>query len=167
MAATHRQTPAQTTSALPPLRALVVIDGSARMGRVVDYAMTLAQSRRPVELVLLGIVSEPYNRRLRGCGTLKHNEVHARLMDDVGRRAVGAAARRVDQAGLAHRDRIEVGDPVETIVNVASEEGCDLIVVADAPAAAIARWLPAIGLALATVATQLIQAISVPVVVVK
>jgi nucleotide-binding universal stress UspA family protein len=169
MATTHRQTaPAQTTSALPPLRALVVIDGSARTGRVVDYAMSLAQGRRPIELVLLGIVREPPDGRLRGYGTFKRDELHARLKDVIGRRAVGAAARRVDQAGIAHRDRIEVGDPVETILNVASEEGCDLVVVADAPAGAITRWLPrALGLALATVATQIIQTITVPVVVVK
>ena len=81
---------------------------------------------------------------------------------------MSAAARRFDQAGVAHKDRIEVGDPVETILRVASEEGCDLILVADAPAGAVQRWLPkAIGLSLATVAGQVAQQAVVPVVVVK
>ncbi len=67
-----------------------------------------------------------------------------------------------------HQDRLEVGDPARTILRVADEEACDLILVADPPAGAFRRWLPeAIGLTLATVASRVAQLASVPVVVVK
>jgi len=63
---------------------------------------------------------------------------------------------------------MEVGDPVETILRVANEEGCDLILVADAPAGVVQRWLPkAVGLSVATIAGQVAQQAVVPVVVVK
>ncbi|HEX2336228.1 MAG TPA: universal stress protein [Hyphomicrobiaceae bacterium] len=171
MATTHPQSvPAQNsaTAKSRPLRALAVIDGTERTGRVIDYAVSLAKDGRQVELVLLGVVRQPPDGRLRGYGSFKRDEIHARLKDVIGQRAVNAAARRLDQAGIAHRDRIEVGDPVETILSVTNEEGCDLVVVGDAPAGAIARWLPkAVGLSLATVACQIIQQTVVPVVVVK
>jgi nucleotide-binding universal stress UspA family protein len=151
-----------------PLRVLAVIDGTERTGRVIDYALGLAKDGRPFELVLLGVVRQPADGRLRGYGSFKRAEIHARLKQVIGQRAVGAAARRFDQAGIAHTDRIEVGDPVETILRVTNEEGCDLIIVGDAPAGAVTRWLPkAIGLSLATAASQVIQQAAVPVVVVK
>jgi nucleotide-binding universal stress UspA family protein len=65
-------------------------------------------------------------------------------------------------------DRIEVGDPAETILRVASEEGCDLILLGDEHPGALRRWLPKVtGLSLATVASQVVQLAAVPVVVVK
>jgi len=151
-----------------PLKVLAVIDGSERTGRIIEYALGLAKDGRPFELVLLGVVRQPPDGRLRGYGSFKRAEIHARLKQVIGQRAVGAAARRFDQAGIAHTDRIEVGDPVETILRVANEEGCDLLVIGDAPASAVTRWLPkVIGLSLATVAGQVIQQAAVPVVVVK
>jgi nucleotide-binding universal stress UspA family protein len=151
-----------------PLRALAVIDGTERTGRVIDYALGLAKDGRPIEVVLLGVVRKPPDGRLRGYGSFKRDVIHVHLKDVLGQRAVGAAARRFDQAGIAHTDRIEVGDPVETVLRVANEEGCDLLVIGDAPAGAVTRWLPKIiGLSLATVAGQVIQQAAVPVVVVK
>jgi nucleotide-binding universal stress UspA family protein len=147
---------------------LAVIDGTERTGRVIDYALGLAGDGAPIELILLGVVQEPPDGRLRGYGSFKREEIHARLKDVIGQRAVSAAARRFDQAGIVHADRIEVGDPVETVLRVAEEEDCDLLLVGDAPPGAIRRWLPkATGLSLATVATQLVQLATVPVTVVK
>ena len=99
-------------------KALVVIDGSERTGRVIEYALRLAQDGRGVEVVLLGIVPEPADGRLRGYGSFKRDEIHARLKDVIGQRAVAAAARRLEQAGVSHKDRIEVGDPAQTILRV-------------------------------------------------
>ncbi|MGE5509660.1 MAG: universal stress protein [Bacteroidota bacterium] len=114
------------------------------------------------------IVHQPPDGRLRGYGSFKRDQIHGNLKDVLGQRAVDAAARRLDQAGVAHRDRIEVGDPVETILRIANEEGCRLIVVGDAPLGAFRRWLPkAIGLAIASVATQIAQQAQSPVVIVK
>ena len=151
-----------------PLKVLAVIDGSERTGRIIEYALTLAQGGRPLELVLLGVVREPPDGRLRGYGSFKRDEVHARLKDVLGQRAVSAAARRFDQEGIAHKDRIEIGDPLDTILRVASEEGSDMVLIGDAPAGMIQRWLPkVIGLSVATVASQITLVAPIPVVVVK
>jgi nucleotide-binding universal stress UspA family protein len=164
------QTESQRTSGatVRPAKLLVVVDGSERAGRVIEYALGLVPNGKQREIVLLGVVRQPDDARLRGYGSFKRDQINAHLKDALGRRSISAAARRFDQAGVAHKDRIEVGDPVETILRVANEEGCDLILVADAPAGVVRRWLPkAIGLSLATVAGQVAQRAVVPVVVVK
>ena len=157
------------TANLGSQKVLVVIDGSERTGRVIEYAVSLTQGGRGFEVVLLGVVPEPPDGRLRGYGSFKRDAIHARLKDDaIGQRAVVAAARRFDQAGVSHKDRIEVGDPAETILRVAEEEDCDVVLLGDAPAGAFRRWLPkVIGLSVATVASQVAQLAAVPVVVIK
>jgi nucleotide-binding universal stress UspA family protein len=83
-------------------------------------------------------------------------------------RAVSAAARRLDGAGVGHKDRVEIGEPVETILRVAHEEDADIVLIGDGPAGLIHRWLPrTVGLALATTAAQIAQQANMPVVVVK
>jgi nucleotide-binding universal stress UspA family protein len=169
-AQSNEHTEAQRTASatVRPAKLLVVVDGSERAGRVIEYALGLVPNGKQREIVLLGVVRQADDARLRGYGSFKRDEINAHLKDALGRRSMSAAARRFDQAGVAHKDRIEVGDPVETILRVANEEGCDLILVADAPAGAVQRWLPkAIGLSLATVAGQVAQQAVVPVVVVK
>jgi nucleotide-binding universal stress UspA family protein len=163
----ERQRPA--AAKLLSSKVLVVIDGSERTGRVIEYALSLAQEgRRGFEVVLLGVVPEPADGRLRGYGSFKREEIHARLKGLIGQRAVVAAARRFDQAGVRHKDRIEVGDPAETILRVVAEEGCDEVLVGDPPPGVFQRWLPRVtGLSVATVASQVARLAAVPVVVVK
>jgi nucleotide-binding universal stress UspA family protein len=159
---------ATTSKTTRPAKLLVVVDGSERAGRVIEYALGLAPNGKQREIVLLGVVRQPDDARLRGYGSFKRDQINAHLKDALGRRSMSAAARRFDQAGVAHKDRMEVGDPVETILRVANEEGCDLILVADAPAGVVQRWLPkAVGLSVATIAGQVAQQAVVPVVVVK
>jgi nucleotide-binding universal stress UspA family protein len=150
-----------------PLKVLVVVDGSERTGRVIEHVSTLASHGRPLQVVLLGVAPAPATGRLRGYGSFMQAEVHGWLKEDVRQRAVSSVARRMDHEHIAHSERIEVGDAAEAILRVASEEGVDLILLADAPAGAIQRLLPAIGLTLATVAAQVVQSAKVPVVIVK
>lgn len=151
-----------------PLKVLAVIDGSEQTGRVIEYALSLGKSCRPLDVVLLGLVQEPSDGRLRGYGSFKRKEVHAHLKERMDQRAISAAARRFDHANIAHKDRIEIGDPAESILRVAKEEGAGIILIGDAPAGIVRRWLPkAIGLSLATTAIQIAQQAAVPVVVLK
>jgi nucleotide-binding universal stress UspA family protein len=163
-----QERPAVLSTALA-LRVLAVIDGSERTGRVLEYVQTLAENGRPIEVVLLGVVRQPPDGRLRGYGSFKREEIHARLKDMLGQRAVGAAGRRLDQFGIAHEDRIEVGDdPAETVLRVAAEETCGLIVVGDPPMGVLQRWLPKVtGLTLPTTAGQVAKRAPMPVVTVK
>jgi nucleotide-binding universal stress UspA family protein len=151
-----------------PLRVLAVIDGSERTGRIIELAIGLAPEGRGIEAILLGVIPDPPDGRLRGYGSFKAKEVHARLKETIGERAVAAAARRLDQAGIVHHDRIEVGDPAGTILRVAGEEACDLVLLGDAPAGALGRWLAGlIGLSLRTVASEVARRSAIAVVVVK
>jgi nucleotide-binding universal stress UspA family protein len=151
-----------------PLRVLAVIDGSERTGRVIEFALGLALEGRGMEAILLGVIPDPPDGRLRGYGSFKAKDIHARLKDLVGARAVAAAARRFDQTGVTHQHRIEVGDPAETILRVADEETCDVILLSEAPGGTFRRWsLKVTGLLMATVATQVTQLAAIPVIVVK
>ena len=65
-------------------------------------------------------------------------------------------------------DRVEVGAPAETILRVAGEETCDVILLSEAPVGNLRRWLCKVtGLLVATVATHVAQLAAIPVVVVK
>jgi nucleotide-binding universal stress UspA family protein len=151
-----------------PVRALIVIDGSECTGRVMDLAMSLARKGLRLEAILLGVIAEPADGRLRGYGSFKRKDIHARLKDLMGTRAIAAAARRFDQAGIVHQHRIEVGEPAEAILRVADEEHCDLVVLGDPPAGAFRRWLPRLtGLSVATAATEVARLAPIPVAVVK
>ena len=151
----------------PDLKVLAVIDGSERTGRVIDYARRLKCRGHGLHVVVLGVVPEPATGRLRGYGSFKQAEVYAGLKERMHQRAVSAVARRLDQEKIAHVDRIEIGDPVATILRVAREEHAELILLGDTPPGIVQRMLPTIGLSLATITNLIVQRATVPVVVVK
>jgi nucleotide-binding universal stress UspA family protein len=164
----HESTRRIPKTAPRPVRMLTVIDGSERTGRVLELALSLARQGLSIEAVILSVISEPPDGRLRGYGSFKRKEIHERLKNVMGARAVAAAARRFEQAEVTYKDRVEVGDPAETILRVADEEACDMILLGDAPAGALRRWLPKItGLSLTTVASEVAQLGMLPVVVIK
>jgi nucleotide-binding universal stress UspA family protein len=154
-------------AAEPRLKVLAVIDGTERAGRIIEYVLGLRKQGSGLQVVVLGVVQEPATGRLRGYGSFKQAEVHGALIDTMRQRAVSAVARRLDQAKVAHIDRVEVGDPVETILRIARDEKADLILIGDCRPGAMQRLLPAIGLSFATVTSQVVQRADVPVVVVK
>jgi nucleotide-binding universal stress UspA family protein len=151
----------------PSLKVLAVIDGTERTGRIIDYALGLKSLGHGFQVVVLGVVPEPATGRLRGYGTFKKAEIYGGLIDTMRQRAVSAVARRLDQEKIAHVDRVEVGDPAATVLRVAQEEDADLILLGDGPPNVVQRMLPAIGLSVATVANQVVQRATIPVVVVK
>src|SRR4026208_737563 len=110
---TLRQAKGQTESrrttgaTVRPAKLLVVVDGSERAGRVIEYALGLVPNGKQREIVLLGVARPPDDARLRGSGSFKRDQINAHLKDALGRRSISAAARRFDQAGVAHKDRIE------------------------------------------------------------
>lgn len=158
----------QTTEAdLPDLKVLAVIDGSERMGRIIDYARNLKSRGLGLQVVVLGVIPAPATGRLRGYGSFKQAQVYSGLKDTMRQRAVSAVARRLDQAKIAHVDRVEVGEPIATILRVAREEDADLILLGDGPPGVLQRMLPMIGLSVATVANRVVQQATVPVIVVK
>lgn len=151
----------------PGLKVLAVIDGTERTGRLVNYALGLKSRGSSLQVVVLGVVQEPANGRLRGYGTFKQAEIYGGLIETMRQRAVSAVARRLDQEKIAHTDRVEVGDPAATILRIAREEDVDMILLGDAPPGAVQRALALIGLSIATMTSQVVQLADVPVVIVK
>lgn len=149
------------------LKVLAVIDGSERMGRIIDYARRLKSRGHGLQVVVLGVIPEPATGRLRGYGSFKQTEVHGGLKETMRQRAVSTVARRLDQEKIAHVDRVEIGDPVATVLRVAREEHADLILLGDTPPNVVQRMLPAIGLSFATITNLIVQQATVPVVIVK
>jgi nucleotide-binding universal stress UspA family protein len=150
------------------LKVLAVIDGSERTGHVLEYLRRLAQHGAKLEAVLLNVQPKPEDGRLRGYGSFKQEVIHDRLINDVGRRIVSSAGRRLCQAGIIHKERIEIGHTAETILRVAREETCGLILLGEAHPDALRRWLAkATGLVLGSIASQVVQLADMPVVVVK
>ena len=96
-------------------------------------------------------------------------EFIARVKDKaLGQEVVGSLNPGQALVGIVHKDRIEVGDPARTILRVADEEACDLVLLGEAPASGLQRWLPrAMGLSVVTVASEVTQLAPVPVVIVK
>jgi nucleotide-binding universal stress UspA family protein len=120
-----------------------------------------------MQLVLLNVQPKPQDWRLRGYGWFQREAIHDRLINDLGRRIVANAARRLDSAGIPHKDRIELGEPGETILRCASEEGCDLIVLAEPRPGAVRAWLARrLRLSAGSLADFVINLARVPVVVV-
>jgi nucleotide-binding universal stress UspA family protein len=150
------------------MKVLAVIDGSERTGRVLEHLGGLAMRGAELETVLLNIQPEPDDGRLRGYGSFKKQVIHDRLINDVGRRIVSSAGRRLCQAGIIHKERIELGDAAKTILRVAQEERCDLILLGEAHPGIVRRWLArAIGVVLGSIGSQVVQLADMPVVVVK
>jgi hypothetical protein len=154
-------------ASLHRFRVLAVIDGSERTGRVVQCALNLAERGVPLEVVLLGTVPEPVTGRLRGYGSFKRDVIEADLKA-MGRRAVSAAARRLAKEEVPLKERVEIGDAVETILRAVAEEASDIILIADKPPNMVQRCLTKVfGVAVPSLAYRVIQSSAVPVVVAK
>lgn len=151
-----------------PLRVLAVVDSTESTGRVTKYLLRLKSWNDAVDVVLLNVQPQPETGRLRGYGSFRRAEVDDRLINDLGRRVVTSAGRYLDAAHIAHRGRIELGDPVATIVRCADEEHCDLIVLAEARPNIVSRWLMRnTGIVLDSVASVVIHCANAPVVIAK
>jgi nucleotide-binding universal stress UspA family protein len=155
-------------AATPPLRILAAVDGSERTGRVIKHLIVLQTRGMRLEVVLLNVQPEPEDWRLRGYGWFKREAIRERLVGDLAQPIVASAGRQLDGAGIAHKDRIELGNLAETTIRCAREEDCDLIVLAEAPPGRVRRWLVrTAGVAVGSTASAVIALAHVPVVVAK
>ena len=151
-----------------PLRVLAVVDGTESSGRVTKYLLDLYARDGAIEVVLLNVQPKPEVGRLRGYGSFRRAEIDDRLINDLGKRVVTSAARHLDAANIAHKDRIELGDPAEAIVRCADEEKVDLIVLAEPKPDVVRQWLMrTTGTVVHSVASVVIHFAQVPVLIAK
>jgi nucleotide-binding universal stress UspA family protein len=161
--------PGRTAAATPCRRKiLAVVDGSARSAGVLDFLIAQAGDRLLLEVVVLNVQPMPEDWRLRGYGSFKRDEIRDRLINDRGRPVVANAAARLEHVGIAHKERVEIGEIAETIERCAREEACDQIVIAEPRSGALRRWLATqAGITIGSTVSQLLQLVERPVVVVR
>ena len=129
---------------------------------------TLAKSVSAIEVIVLNVQPLSESFRLRGYGSFKQDEVRDRLVTDLGKPIVDGVGRRLRKAGIDVTARVEIGDPVETILRYAATERCDLIVVGHPRPGAVRQWIARhAGISLGSVATSVAQLATIPVVVAK
>ena len=151
-----------------PLRVLAVVDGSEAAGLVTKCLLDFDARHHGIEVVLLNVQPEPQEWRMRGYGWFHREEVRDRLVNDLGRRVVTSAARHLDGAGIIHKDRVELGEPVATILRCAAEEKCDMVVLAEPAPDRVRRLLMRkCGLAVQSVASVVIHFSNVPVLIAR
>jgi nucleotide-binding universal stress UspA family protein len=112
---------------------LVPVDGSEHAGRAVDVACALAKSEG-AKLTLLHVMSQTGRDRvppeLETFSEIEQVKVTERdLIERVGREILTRAQRRAADNGIAQCNALmEHGDPAACIVEHASKDGVDLIV---------------------------------------
>ena len=147
---------------------MAAVDGSERSNGIVDYLTTLAKTGKPIEVIVLNVQPLSESFRLRGYGSFKQDEIRDRLIADLGKPIVDGVERRLRKAGIAAAARVEIGEPVETILRAATAENCDLIVVGHPYPGPWRQWIAQhAGITFGSVATTLVQLAALPVVVAK
>lgn len=139
------------------LKALLPVDGSECALRAIQHAMKLAKSGEPLEIHLIN-VQPPFHGDVATFVGRKTVESYHR---EEGEKALDAAKRALDAAGVAYKTHIGVGPPAETIVEFARRLGIDKIVMGTRGLGGLA------GLLLGSVASEIIRLSDVPVTLVK
>jgi nucleotide-binding universal stress UspA family protein len=142
-------------------RILVPVDFSARARAALRYAIGLARISG-AELELLHVVPPPSNLAVAVDAWAGWPMPHASVvvLDDA-RERMAALISCIDHAGVIVHQRIEEGDPAATIVQVATDEAHDLIVLGTQGRVGLAELI------LGSVAKKLITCSPCPVVTLR
>jgi len=139
------------------MKVLVPVDDSECALRAVEHLLTKRGMYGTLRIHLLN-VQPP----LRGDVSMFFDEARIEAYHrGEGEKALARARARLEQAGLAHRAHIKVGEPAEVIARMAEERACDQIVMGTHGRGTIA------GLMLGSVATKVLHLAKVPVLLVK
>jgi nucleotide-binding universal stress UspA family protein len=145
-------------------RVLAAVDGSEQAGSVADYILDRFGGSIATHVVVLNAQPEPQEWQTRG---IAREAIRDRLQE-LGQKATAPVAERLEQGQITVKPRIELGDPADTILRCAKEEGCDLIVMSARPLGRVERALVRnTGVTWGSVAAQVVKLADIPVVVVK
>ena len=138
---------------------LVPIDASDSARRALDYALRLAKENGPMELHIVNAHEEPIvfgemaahvdMEKLRSAQN-QHSE-----------KLIAPAVAKAKSAGLKASSEVLTGDIAQSVAGCAERTGCDAIVVGT-------RGMGALGnLVMGSVATKIVHATKLPVILVK
>ena len=138
------------------LKVLVPVDGSDNSLRTVQFVIEKAALyKEPLEIHLLS-VQRPFPGTIRGVREQADQYHH-----DEGIKALAAARKLLDEAGLKYLYHISVGEPGEIIAHFVKEKQIQQVVMGTRGAGAVANML------LGSVATKVLHLVEVPVLLVK
>lgn len=147
-------------------RLLVIVDGSAQTGSVLDYVIRHAVTGAPVEAILLYVQPASPGNVVVPPPAAGSGLDHPERVEQCAKRIIRRAARRLAHLGIVHRERIETGDPAATIVRCADEEQCDLIVLAEPEPSSVAELLARqIGVSTSSLLQRVVREAAMPVVI--
>jgi len=140
------------------LKLLVPVDGSENSARLAEYLVKwLQRLAEPAEVHLINVQPALHGE----IGIFLSKEQIRNYHHDEGIQALKAARDRLDQAKVPYTFHISVGDPAEVIVQFASEQRCDQIVMGTRGMGKFASLL------LGSVASKVIQLAEIPVMLIK
>jgi len=140
------------------LKVLVPVDGSRTSLRAVEHVIKLIQGREPMDVLLVN-VQEPVDS-WEVSSFLKGSEVQA-IQDGKGNAVLDAAAQLLDAAQIPYTRSLLHGGVAEAIARLASEAGCDKIVMGARGESLLEEIL------IGSVTQEVIRQARVPVTVVK
>jgi nucleotide-binding universal stress UspA family protein len=145
-------------------RILAAVDGTEQANRVADYLIDGVRDTIVAHVVVLNTQPKPLEWRTHG---IAREAIHDRLQE-LGHKATALIAERLEQAHITTKPRVELGDPADTILRCAREEGCDLIVIGAKRLGPMrSAFVRNTGVTWGSVAAQVVKLADVPVVVVK
>lgn len=136
---------------------LVPFDGSDSAIRAVRYAARLAQDIPAMQLELLHV----FQRTTPGLDDLLQPDEYERLHADELARILDPAMQLLDEARVRYQSRCRVGSPGSEIARYAYEAGCESIVMGTRGMGPVASFF------IGSVATRVVNLVSVPVTLVK
>jgi nucleotide-binding universal stress UspA family protein len=138
-------------------RILVAVDGSERADRAAEFAVDLARRVGDGELLVVNVqepVEESQTHGLARDAIVQHRETLA-----IG--AAAAARATAERAGVPCAFRWQFGDAAHVLTDLASEEGCSLVVMGAQGAGAVRSLI------LGSVAQRALHLASVPITLVR
>ena len=138
-------------------KVLLPVDGSKHSFAAARYLINFIKIHGPLEVHVANIEPEPLKEQAH---SLEPEAIEARLAARANM-AMNSVRHALEQAGIAHHVHVRLGDTARSIVALASELGCDSIVMGTRGLGGIA------GLALGSVTRKVLLLTTVPVICVQ
>jgi nucleotide-binding universal stress UspA family protein len=140
------------------LKVLIAVDGSEHSVHTVRRLTELAPKVMGLSAHLVNVQPETLNYEFHH-GVVEDDAVRSEKA--LGERLLAQERKLLDAAGIPHEWAVELGEPAETILRVATEASCDMIVMGSHGLGAVTSML------LGSIAMKVVSQAKVPVLLVR